>query len=166
MLAAYPEAKVVLTLRDPDSWWKSFSETLLYRMRTPGGSIIAWLEPQTAGKLYKYGRAVWLAMFKEEAADLTKDKAKARFVAYYDEVRRIVPRERLLEYRVGDGWEPLCKFLGKPIPEEPFPKANDTQEFNDKMDKLTRGAMRTVTIKYLLPAMLVVVCVLYTRINA
>ncbi|KAJ6537629.1 hypothetical protein B0H19DRAFT_1382382 [Mycena capillaripes] len=88
------------------------------------------------------------------------EKAKARYVAYYDEVRRMVPEERLLEYRVGEGWEPLCKFLGKPIPEEPFPKTNDTQAFNDGVNKLTGAVVRTLALKYLLPAILVVMCAL------
>ncbi|KAJ7323597.1 P-loop containing nucleoside triphosphate hydrolase protein [Mycena albidolilacea] len=166
LVAAYPEAKVVLTLRDPDSWGTSFANTMLYRMRAPGGSLLAWLLPQTAGKLYQYGHVVWLAMFKTKPADLTIEKAKARYVAYYEEVRRMVPRERLLEYRVGEGWEPLCKFLGKPIPEESFPRTNDTQVFNDHVDKLTGAVLRTVALKYLLPAILVVMCILYARINA
>jgi hypothetical protein len=153
-------------LRDPDSWYRSFANTVIYRTRTPGGRLIAWLLPQTVGKLYMFGHVMWLAMFKTKLADLTMEKAKARYVAYYDEVRRLVPRERLLEYRIGEGWEPLCKFLGKPIPEEPFPETNDTQAFNDRVQKLTGGAVvRTLALKYLLPAILVVVCILYARIS-
>lgn len=39
-------------------------------------------------------------------------------------IRGLVPKERLLEWCVEDGWEPLCEFLGKPVPDEPFPHVN------------------------------------------
>ncbi|MEX2525620.1 MAG: sulfotransferase [Gammaproteobacteria bacterium] len=52
-----------------------------------------------------------------------------------DAVRRGVPPERLLEWRAGDGWEPLCRALGLPVPDEPFPHANTTDEFLDAMAK-------------------------------
>lgn len=39
-------------------------------------------------------------------------------------IRGLVPKERLLEWSVEDGWEPLCEFLGKPVPDEPFPHVN------------------------------------------
>ena len=45
-------------------------------------------------------------------------------------VRRTIPPERLLEFRVSDGWEPLCAFLGRGVPDEPFPLTNTTEQFN------------------------------------
>lgn len=45
--------------------------------------------------------------------------------AHKDKVRQLVPKEQLLEMDLSDGWEPLCKFLGVPVPNEPFPRAND-----------------------------------------
>lgn len=42
-----------------------------------------------------------------------------------------VPPEKLLVFEVKQGWEPLCKFLGKPVPDQPFPHVNDTQGFKD-----------------------------------
>ena len=46
-----------------------------------------------------------------------------------DMVRGLVPKERLLEWSVQDGWEPLCQFLGKEVPDEPFPHANTAAGF-------------------------------------
>lgn len=48
-------------------------------------------------------------------------------------VRRTVPKERLLEVDLASGWEPLCKFLGKPVPDEPFPRVNDSQARDEFM---------------------------------
>jgi hypothetical protein len=44
-----------------------------------------------------------------------------------------LPPERLLVFELGDGWEPLCRFLGKPVPEIPFPQTNTTEEFRAKI---------------------------------
>lgn len=44
-------------------------------------------------------------------------------------IRDAAPKDRLLEYEVKQGWEPLCKFLDKPIPDEPFPRVNDSKNF-------------------------------------
>lgn len=54
-----------------------------------------------------------------------------------------MPKERLLVMQLGDGWEPLCRFLGKPIPDEPFPRANDSASVNKFLLKMftTLGLM-------------------------
>jgi hypothetical protein len=60
--------------------------------------------------------------------DLDNSAALRRFYAnHYANVRSKVPKDRLLEFESKDGWEPLCKFLGKPVPNEPYPKVNDGQ---------------------------------------
>ena len=51
---------------------------------------------------------------------------------HYAFVRRITPKERLLEYKLGSGWEPLCEFLGKSVPDVPFPRINETAALNEK----------------------------------
>ena len=55
--------------------------------------------------------------------------AKAAFLRHNADVRARVPRERLLEWRASDGWEPLCRALGVPVPDEPFPRVNTREEF-------------------------------------
>ena len=54
----------------------------------------------------------------------------------------MVPKERLLEYRLGDDWEPLCRFLGKEVPEKPFPRINETAEFAERIQIVMKLAMR------------------------
>ncbi len=62
-----------------------------------------------------------------------QEKAREMYREHYAQVRQIVPKERLLEYKLGDGWEPLCEFLGKPIPHVPFPKVNDQDHMDEHL---------------------------------
>ncbi|KAJ7455868.1 P-loop containing nucleoside triphosphate hydrolase protein [Mycena latifolia] len=153
LIDAYPEAKVILTTRDPDSWWKSYSATIESGLRNPLFAWTAWLEPQRAGKVHAFWHLVFHAMFKTRS--ITPEIAKARFTAHYSEVRALVPKERLLEYRVGEGWESLCEFLEKDVPDEAFPRVNDTQAFHSQMAMKVLRSWGQAAVKYVLPAVLV-----------
>ena len=61
-----------------------------------------------------------------------------KFNAWTEEVKRTVPPEKLLVFEVSQGWEPLCAFLNKPIPDKPFPRVNDTAEFNERKKRLSK----------------------------
>jgi hypothetical protein len=69
---------------------------------------------------------VTIALGRDPRA-VNEEHAKACFSEHYDNVRRVVPKEKLLEYRVGEGWQRLCEFLGSEIPEVQFPRTNDTK---------------------------------------
>lgn len=58
------------------------------------------------------------------------------FKDHEEEVKRTVPPDRLLVYSVKEGWEPLCEFLGVPVPDEPFPRVNDTNDFHLRLRRL------------------------------
>lgn len=60
---------------------------------------------------------------------LDEKNVKRVFQEHYDEVRSLVPKDRLLEYRIEEGWEPLCEFLGEEVPDVDFPKGNSTEDF-------------------------------------
>jgi hypothetical protein len=142
LIAAYPEAKVILTTRDPEEWWKSYSSTVALHLR---GSIglertPEWLEPRQLRDKRLFWRLVFRTLFglKETEWEVTPGIAKERFIAHYEQVRRLLPKDRLLEYRVGEGWEHLCTFLGKPVPEVPFPKVNDAQQYVSRIGKRNR----------------------------
>ena len=60
---------------------------------------------------------------------------KQLFIDHIEEVKRTVPPERLLVMELGEGWERLCKFLDKKVPDQPYPKANSTQEFIQRTKK-------------------------------
>lgn len=122
IMAHYPDALVVLSVRDVDSWWKSAIATILPVKIDPPDEMSparrAWLDMVL--ELYKI---VYPQGFQEE------DKAKAAFTAHVDRVKVNVPPARLLIWEVSQGWEPLCQALGLPVPEEPFPKSNTTEDF-------------------------------------
>ncbi|KAF7307272.1 hypothetical protein MIND_00521000 [Mycena indigotica] len=165
LIEAYPEAKVILTTRSPDSWWKSYQSTIASSLSSPLGTFNAWLEPATAGRILEFWKLVFLAMFK--TTDITEEVAKKRYVEYYDEVRALVPKERLLEYQVGEpgGWDRLCVFLDKKVPEgAPFPKVNDTQAFHDHMKSRVVPIWKRAAKKYLPPV--VMVCLFVFAVKA
>ncbi len=132
LLAHYPDAKVVLTVRDPESWYKSASETIY---------SISLAAPRWARKYIKMQRqidtivqgCVWQRVFHGQFED--KAKTLQTFRDYIDQVKADVPADKLLVFEVKQGWEPLCAFLDKPVPETPFPHVNDTAQFK----KMTRN---------------------------
>jgi hypothetical protein len=114
--AAFPDAPVLLSTRDPDSWWKSASQTIFPTIEM-GHPDPAWNEMVQ----------VMLQRFTPDWRD--EDAAKAAFVAHNDAVRAEVPPSRLIEWQPGDGWEPICLGLGLDVPSEPYPHVNTTEEF-------------------------------------
>ena len=118
---AYPEAKFILTVRSPESWAASFSETiytLLAGKDQAPPHMQAWLD-MAAAVIAKSGFVAGMSL---------PDLAKA-FTAHNDAVKAAIAPHKLLVYEVKQGWEPLCAFLDKPVPAEPFPKTNSRVEF-------------------------------------
>ncbi|KAK6991784.1 P-loop containing nucleoside triphosphate hydrolase protein [Favolaschia claudopus] len=156
LIEAYPEAKVILTTRNVDSWWKSYHDTIGNALNSSIGDLTARIDAKTAGKVREFWRLAFLAMFG--TTNVTEEVAKKRYLEYYDEVRSFVPAHRLLEYRVGEGWESLCRFLEKDVPSEPFPKTNDTQAFQDHMKQRVVSVWRRSARQLAMPAFLVCAC--------
>lgn len=92
-------------------------------------------------------RSIWAGFFgiKDNAlgvgALMDETKLKVEYTRYYDWVRENVPREKLLEMRIGEGWERLCSFLGRPVPTVPYPRANDTKAFEGSLEVLVGQAL-------------------------
>jgi hypothetical protein len=114
----YPDAKVILTLRDPDAWFRSTQATIF----RPEHAKRIENEP-IAGVVRN---TIW-ATFDGRQND--REHALAVYEQHISEVQRTIAPERLLVYDVAEGWEPLCGFLGVPIPGEPFPHANTSADF-------------------------------------
>jgi hypothetical protein len=128
--AAFPDAILLHSVRDPASWWKSASTTIFPTSREAQGPWREMLDEM-------FARRFTLAL-DDEAACLA---ALARHDA---DVRARAPKERLLEWRASDGWEPLCAALGVPVPAEPFPRVNTSDEFH-AMVGARRAAVRRAT---------------------
>ncbi|KAK9364660.1 hypothetical protein V1509DRAFT_635685 [Lipomyces kononenkoae] len=131
LVEAYPNAKVILATRDSDDqYFKSYFDTI-YKWTVenypPYPTVLqriwGWLLPAFPldGLMHRMIRAQHMYDFPWTGiADYRKHNAL---------VRQIVPKHNLLEYNVKQGWGPLCEFLGKPLPDIPFPRVNDTDEF-------------------------------------
>lgn len=77
-----------------------------------------------------------------------KSHGKKAFVEHYDNVRGLVLKDRLLEYHIKDGWEPLCEFLGVECPQKPFPSGNDTGDFKTLVRQLDWMRVREVMLQH------------------
>ncbi|KAJ7485590.1 putative NAD dependent epimerase/dehydratase [Mycena latifolia] len=163
LIAAYPEAKVVLTNRSLESWWKSYEATIAAaRKPTLQIRLNRWLDPEYSGKREHLLQLIFEAHFGTK--HVTEDIAKACFTSHYDEVRRLVPKERLLEFEVKDGWAPLTNFLDKEIPATPFPRVNDTEQFHKRIATTRRAASWAWATKVVGPLLAVVAAtVVYVR---
>lgn len=121
----YPGAKVILTVRDPDEWYRSTYETI-YAMTKARNKIIARLFPAARNMKQMIIDIIWDGTFHHKFED--EIYAKTVFKNHIEEVKRTVPKEQLLIYEIKQGWEPLCKFLAVPAPQgEPFPIINDSK---------------------------------------
>lgn len=121
LATVYPGAKFVLSTRTPESWAESFGET-----------IYTVLKGREHAPPDKRG---WLEMVVKVVAkagiplDLDRDGLINAFIAHERAVKAAIPADRLLVFDVKQGWEPLCAFLGKPVPADPFPRTNDREQF-------------------------------------
>ena len=116
LAAFYPEAKVLHSVRDPDRWFDSTQATIF----APGSPVT------TDGPLSPF--------FDSFAGDIRghlHDRAFMvdHFRRHSEAVIQAIPPERLLVYEAGQGWGPLCAFLGVPIPDAPYPSENSRAEF-------------------------------------
>lgn len=105
----FPDAKILLTVRSAESWFASMENTIIpYLTDRDPDSIGNTLIRKLTFDNRMHDRAYAMAVFEKNIAD----------------VRAAFAEDRLLTFHVGDGWDPLCNFLGKQIPEEPFPRMN------------------------------------------
>jgi len=127
LAASFPQAKVVLTLRDPQRWYQSVYETIYQLMRRP---ILEQMPPIVRAQHIMATDLVLQRTFGGRFED--RGHAIAVYERHNEMVQRSIPSERLLVYEVSQGWTPLCNFLGLPVPEAPYPQVNSTDEFKNQ----------------------------------
>jgi len=117
LMERYPEAGVILTVRDPESWYESARNTIFNLQEVASSRA-----PQMARDLASQKG------FDGDVED--RQHMIEAFNRWNEEVRELVPAQRLLVYEVKEGWEPLCDFLGVEAPKgKPFPHLNDSDSF-------------------------------------
>jgi hypothetical protein len=139
-MAAYPDAKVLLTLhpRGAEAWYDSTIDTIYFTENVWQFKVLEWLTP--FGR--KFGDMSSKLVWGRTLAGVMDDRAKAiaRYNAYTEEVKAAVPPEKLLVFKVTDGWAPLCDFLGVAHPNEPFPNLNDRASLKKVIGDIIKGA--------------------------
>jgi hypothetical protein len=131
LAVASSDAKIILTMRDPEEWYASAAATIFARM-LEFESLRA--DPDAVDPLRRGHMEMVNAIVVEKTfgGSLDREHAIAAFNTHNDEVQRSVPPERLLVYESQEGWDPICAFLGVPVPATPYPKANTTEEFRSR----------------------------------
>lgn len=147
LMDVYPDAKILLSVRDADSWVKSmentinqvfFGDTVMHHLARAQYHI----DPQYKGWIdllteMNFGeeRGAWAGTNGEPGP---MAEAMER---WNQTVIDTVPAERLLVWDPKEGWEPLCEFLELPVPSDPFPNVNDSKEF---VERVVAGSLATL----------------------
>ena len=120
----YPKAKLIHSVRPEDAWWASFSATIgkLFTMYKDMP-----MPPHVAAMMGAMEIAIMQQTFGCPPTD--REGVLAAYRRRTEQVRAAMPSERLLVFDVTEGWGPLCSFLDVPVPNEPFPRKNSTEEF-------------------------------------
>jgi hypothetical protein len=154
LAAAYPEAKIVILNRDVDAWYRSIQATFGQMQRwspvTVLKMLVCSLIDVDSRNFLRFSKTMrTLAVGFSMAAD--EKKAKRWFEERYQEFRDGTEEERRLEYKVQDGWWPLCEFLGVPVPvvegeggelvERPFPRVNDKDMYMATYRSMIQGCV-------------------------
>ena len=119
MAEAFPDVPILLSVRDPDAWWKSESSTIFIALETyfaPDAPADGWTR-MGVGMMTSFTPG-----WRDEAT------AKAAYLAYNDHVRATAPAGRLVEWSPDEGWGPICAALGRTVPDQPFPHVNTTAQ--------------------------------------
>jgi len=120
----YPDAKIIHSEREPELWWKSFSQTIQE-------AVAAEAPPP----IREWHDMVKLIITDQTFhGDMSKENVLRAYNAHNAEVKRTIPASQRLDFDPLQGWAPLCKFLNVPVPATDFPKTNSTAEFRARIE--------------------------------
>ena len=158
LLRRHPDAKVLLSVRDPEQWYDSTKNTIyelsvgipssrLYRV---GFAVVSFFifGPSVRGNMAD--EIIWDGTFDGRFEE--RRHAIEVFNRHNEEVRRRVPQDRLLVYEVKESWGPLCEFLGVEVPDKPFPRVNDTAEMRRRIRAIRALSLAVPAVLMLLAA--------------
>ncbi|WP_273184117.1 sulfotransferase family protein [Hyphomonas adhaerens] len=122
----YPDAKIILSSRSAESWYGSISETIL---------AAVWAPENWPPQAVEWFTMVSKVLERSFDGAKTKEELIEVFNAHEAAVKAAIPADRLLVHSAKDGWDPLCAFLGMPVPEGDYPRTNSKEEFFQHMTK-------------------------------
>ncbi|KAI8061601.1 P-loop containing nucleoside triphosphate hydrolase protein [Gongronella butleri] len=137
LMVKYPDAKVILTLRKPEDWFKSASKTTIKLFQTPAVQNPDTYHGRVRDALLLTRHAILGGVIEKNPPEKLEDATLMidLFNKHNEDVIKSVPPERLLIMNLGDGWDNLCQFLGKPIPDVPYPTSNNSGQFNEFLEE-------------------------------
>ena len=146
LMDAYPDAKVLLSVRDPEKWEPSFRETIWEMghgetLLNLLSSARALVDPRWKRYVAFVERMFWSPEGTFSEGGERPEQLIAQFERHNELVKATVPAERLLVWEVTEGWGPLCEFLGVDVPAEPMPHANDRETF---LGRVIDGALAAI----------------------
>lgn len=142
LVQAYPDAKIVIVERDVERWLPSIGVLLDGVLNPVARYVFRFTDPMWFGRISNLG-ATWIgAFFGSTKFAEAKKAAREAYSTYYARIYETVPQERMLRYELGSGWEPLCKFLGKDVPDVPFPHCNEAETFNNAIGAFLGKAVK------------------------
>lgn len=153
LIRCYPNAKVVLNRRRDVKAWEESVKTNLF------GMYASWIKHF---KTYFQTDLFWIRLWGWSLLEplmttpweQNTEKMGEMYEKHYDEIKNICRNEgrEYLEWTVEDGWDPLCKFLGKAVPDEPFPRGNSTADFQEFKSKVQDPRLRKAERNMILTA--------------
>ncbi|KAK4504455.1 hypothetical protein PRZ48_005371 [Zasmidium cellare] len=178
LVNAYPEAKVLLVERDVESWFTSYKNGVIESVYNPWIPLASYIDSHYMARIcrqtdlfstYFFGVSIPRAtgLFNnQDSKEQYIANAKEVYLKHLEMVKRVTPPERLLVFKIEQGWKPLCEFLGKPIPDVPFPRVNETAAVKEKVSVYIansyKRALRRMAVR-VLPVVVVAVGVVVWR---
>lgn len=140
LMQAYPDAKVLLTLhpKGAEAWYESTMDTIYFTENRWQFKVLALATPFGKKMGDMSHKLIWQRNHKGTMED--RARAIAHYQQHIEDVKAAVPPDRLLIFSADQGWEPLCKFLGVPVPAGPFPNVNDRAQIKKVIAGITVGA--------------------------
>ena len=146
LVELWPDALVICTTRDPDDWWRSMEPVVRNSKMGVLGFAFFWLPTLRFFTTYvgaaergRYGELY----FREGKRTCVRET----YGFHMDYLRKVVPPGKLVMYSVKEGWGPLCEILGKEVPDEAFPRANDSKAVEELFKhKVMQGLLRWVWV--------------------
>ncbi|KAJ4022815.1 hypothetical protein NW761_014963 [Fusarium oxysporum] len=146
LVKVYPNAKVILVVRDFDKWYASY-ETVFEQLWSFGADLaINYAEPLIGFETGVASRKAILGFFEAKNVQEARNNARVVYERHYRQLRDVVPPEKLLVYRMGEGWEPMCGFLDKPVPDVEFPWVNEAAALKAKISKKIKSHIARAAI--------------------
>ena len=136
-LAAFPDAKVILSERDPEAWYASIMNTIYPSSAKAREKAEEASDPAALERSAMVYEVIWDGVFDGRMDD--KAHVIDRYLAHNARVKRLLPSTQLLIFNPADGWPPLCELLRCPQPDAPFPSVNSTAEFQARFRDGNKG---------------------------